>query len=200
MAEKDILFYISRGHDQMTAAGVLDPGATSGKFKEAELAEKACGYLREYLIENRGDMTYKVAYPERHGDGMHLWEHVEEINAYRNKYRTVSIDWHFNAGGGIGCECHIKSGNKYAKELAELILDEQKKIGREWHSYNGTMAAAIHYNDKLIFNQAGGPTLLFEAGYIDNKNDRKEFDTDRELRQIAEAVGKAMIRYYKMYN
>lgn len=200
MDKKEILFYLSRGHGQMTAVGVLDPGAVSGKFKEADLAEKACGYLREFLIANRGDMTYKVAYPEQHGVGMHVWEHVDEINAYRKKYRTVSIDWHFNAGKGIGCECCIDSNNKYSRKLAELILEEQKKIGRPWHSWDSKMSTAIHERDELVFLQAGGPVLLFEAGYVDNKTERKDFDTDRELREIAHAVGRALIRYWKLYN
>ena len=197
--KKDILFYISHGYLQPVGNGI-DPGAVSGKFREGEMAEECCGYLREFLIENRGDMTYKVAYPERHGDGMHLWEHVEEINAYRKKYRTVAFDWHFNAGGGIGCECWIDPANKYSRKLAELILEEQKKTGRPWHSWDGKMSTAIHESDDLIFLQAEGPVLLFEGGYVDNKTDRKDFDTSRELKKMAEAVGRAMIRYWEMYN
>lgn len=198
--KKDILFYLSHGHKQMTAAGILDPGAVSGKFVEADINQKACGYLREFLIENRGDMTYKVAYPERHGDGMHLWEHVEEINAYRKKYRTVPIDWHMDVGGGKGCHCAIDSNNKYSRKLAELILEEQAKIGRPWHAWDGKKSTAINERDELIFLQSDGPGVLFEGGYIDNKADRKDFDTDREIKEMAEAVGRAMIRYWKLYN
>lgn len=200
MDKKDILFYISRGHGQMTAAGIKDPGAVSGKFVEADLAEKCCGFLREYLIAKRGIMTYRVAYPERHGNGMHLQEHVNEINAYRKKYRTVAIDWHFNAGGGTGCECCIDSNNRYSKKLAELILTEQNKIGRPVHSWNGKLSNAIHVRDELIFLKADGPVLLFEAGYVDNAKDHTDFDNDEKLRKIAEAVGKALIKYYEMYN
>lgn len=197
--KKDLLIYISRGHDQMTNAGVVDPGAVSGKFVEAELAETACGYLREYLIANRGNLPFKVAYPERHGDGMHIYEHVNEIEAYRKKYRTVFFDWHFNAGGGTGCECHVKKGNKYSIELAELILEEQKKIGRPWHSWDGKMETAILERTDLLVMEASGPVLLFEAGYVDNKTDRKDFDTNKELKEIAYAVGRAFIRYAEKY-
>lgn len=198
--EKDILFYISYGHGQPTAAGIPDPGAVSGKFKELDINVKGCGYLREFLINNRGNRTYKVAYPERHGDSMHLREHVVEINAYRKKYRTVAFDWHMDAGGGIGCHCAIDSNNKYSRKLAELILEEQKAIGRPWHAWDGKMSSAIDVRDELIFLQAEGPVVLFEGGYIDNKTDRKDFDTDREIKEMAEAVGRAMIRYWDLYN
>ena len=198
--EKDILFYISYGHGQPTAAGIPDPGAVSGKFKELDINVKGCGYLREFLVNNRGNRTYKVAYPERHGDSMHLREHVVEINAYRKKYRTVAFDWHMDAGGGIGCHCAIDSNNKYSRKLAELILEEQKAIGRPWHAWDGKMSSAIDVRDELIFLQAEGPVVLFEGGYIDNKTDRKDFDTDREIKRMAEAVGRAMIRYWDLYN
>lgn len=192
---KEILFYFSRGHDQPTASGRKDPGAVSGKFVEADLVEVVTLEAREEAIRLRGDRKFKVAYPERHGDGMHIYEHKEEVEHYRLKYRTVSIDIHANAGGGIGCECHIPN-NKYSKQLAKFILEEMKDIGREWHSYNGTMAAAIHVNPKLLFLQIPGPTLLFEIGYVDNKTDRKDFDTDKELKEIGKAIARACIRYY----
>lgn len=195
MAEKDILFYLSRGHDQMTASGRRDPGAVSGKFVEADLVEVVTAAVRTELIKLRGKRKFKVAYPERHGEGMHIHEHAVEVKSYRLKYRTVSIDIHANAGGGIGCECHIPN-NKFSKKLATLILDEMHDIGREWHSWNGTIDAAIHVNPKLLFLQIPGPTLLFEIGYVDNPTDRKDFDTDAELQDIGKAIARACIRYY----
>ncbi len=179
----------------MTASGRRDPGAVSGKFVEADLVEIVTGEFREELLRLRGKREFKVAYPERHGEGMHIYEHKEEVQAYRLKYRTVSIDVHANAGGGIGCECHIPK-NTYSRRLAKFMLEEMKGIGREWHSYNGTMEAAIHVNPKLLFLQIPGPTLLFEIGYVDNKTDRKDFDTEAELKKIGKAMARACIRYY----
>ena len=199
MSEKPILFYISSGHDQNVGGGRKDPGAVSGNFIEADLARKCCNYLRTYLLNERMDKEYKVAYPERNKDGMQLYEHVAEINEYRKRFRTVSIDWHFNAGGGKGCECWIDKDNKYSYELAKMVLTDQKAIGRPWHSYNGKMGPAIHKDSMLQFLKAGGVVLLFEAGYVDGKEDRKDFDTDKELKEIAEALSKSLIRYYEKY-
>ena len=199
MAEKKpILLYITSGHRQMVAGGGRDPGAVSGSFIESEIALASCRQLRKFLIAERGDLSFKVAYPERDGDGMHLYEHLAEIEEYRKKYRVVVIDWHLNAGGGTGCECHINK-NKYARELAERILKDQKAIGRPWHSYDGKIGHAIHEREDLIILQGGCPSLLFEMGYVDNKTDRKDFDTDKEVKQIAEAVGKSLIWYCKKY-
>ena len=199
MAEKKpILLYLTSGHRQMVAGGGRDPGAVSGSFIESEIALASCRQLRSFLIAERGDLNFKVAYPERDGDGMHLGEHLADIAEYRKRYRVVVIDWHLNAGGGTGCECHINK-NKYARELAERILKDQKTIGRPWHSYDGKIGHAIHEREDLIILQGGCPSLLFEMGYVDNKTDRKDFDTDKEVKQIAESVGKSLIWYCKKY-
>lgn len=196
--KKPILLYLTSGHRQMVAGGGRDPGAVSGSFIESEIALTSCRQLRKFLIAERGDLSFKVAYPERDGDGMHLYEHLAEIKEYRKRYRVVVIDWHLNAGGGTGCECHINK-NKYAKELAEQILKDQKAIGRQWHSYDGEIGHAIHQREDLIILQGGCPSLLFEMGYVDNKTDRKDFDSDEEVKQIAEAVGKSLLWYCKKY-
>ena len=53
---------------------------------------------------------------------------------------------------------------------------------------------------RLIILQGGCPSLLFEMGYVDNKTDRKDFDTDAEVKRIAEAVGKSLLWYCAKYN
>ena len=193
--DKEILFYYSRGHGQDVGNGILDPGAVSGKYKEADLVEDVTLAARDETIRLRGERKFKVAYPERHGEGMHIYEHKDEVEHYRLKYRTVAIDIHANAGGGIGCECHVPD-NKYSKKLAQFIMEEMKGIGRKWHSWNGTMDAAIHVNPKLLFLQIPGPTLLFEIGYVDTKTDRKDFDTTKERQEIGKAIARACIKYY----
>lgn len=195
MAKKELLFYGSRGHDQFTASGVKDPGAVSGKFVEADLVRVVTDAWRDELLRLRGKRKFKVAYPERTKQGMHIWEHLNDVVKYRVKYRTVSIDIHANAGGGIGCECHIPN-NKYSKKLAVFIMEAMRKINRPWHSYNGSMDAAIHVNPKLQFLKIPGVTLLFEIGYVDNKTDRKGFDTDTELKEIGKAIAAACIEYF----
>ena len=187
--EKELLFYISHGHGTGN-----DRGAVSGKFVELELNETVCGYAREYAMDNRGDLPFKIAYPERHGDAMTLQEHIDEIAHYRLRYRTVLIDVHFNSDknkAGVGAEVWVKPNNRYAKEFAEMILDEQKKIGRP------SRGVKVNRNFKIM--QADGVVVLPEMGFVSTVKDRKDFDTEAELKEMGYALGKAMIRYAEVY-
>ena len=189
MASKELLFYISHGHGTGN-----DRGAVSGKFVELELNEAVCKYAREYALANRKNLQFKVAYPERHGDAMSLQEHIDEVAQYRLKYRTVLIDVHFNSnvgGNGVGVEVWVKPDNKYAKEFGEMILDEQKKIGRP--------SRGIKVNPAFKIMKADGVVVLPEMGFVSTVKDRKDFDTEAELKEIGYALGKAMIRYAEVY-
>ena len=128
MAKKPILFYLSAGH------GGSDPGAVSGKFVEADMARTVMEACRKELLAHKG-RTYKVAYPEKDGSGMSLAAHVYDMARYKAKgYRVVSVDAHFNAGGGDGDEVWVWKGtvtkSRLGKVLANLIIDELKKEGQ----------------------------------------------------------------------
>lgn len=194
--KRTILFYLSHGHRQWSGK-VRDMGAASGKFVEGVLTFKFTKYLNAYLLKKRGDKKYKVAYPEKSGKGFHLSKHMQDVVTYIKRYRVVAIDVHFNAGKGVGCECWIPKGNLYAKTLATYILREMVKLGRPLHG--GTMKAAIHEDRELMWSKLKGTPLLLEVGYVDNTTDRKDFDTDKEIKELAEGVGKACIKYYNKY-
>lgn len=186
MAEKELLFYLSHGHGTGN-----DRGAVSGKFVELELNKEVCKYAREYILEHRGKLKFKVAYPERTGKALTLAGHLADIVSYRLRYRTVFVDVHFNAGGGKGVEVFAKPKNKYATELAEYIIEEQVEIGRP--------SRGVKYNSNYIIMKAGGVVVLPELGFVDNKTDRKDFDTKAELKEIGYALGKALVRYAEVY-
>lgn len=184
---KPILFYISHGHG--TGA---DKGAASGKFVELELNKKVSEALREYLLETRGCDEYKATYPERKSGGFSLAMENAKKAYYNAKYRVVAIDIHFNAGGGKGAEIYCKD-TKYSKELGELIIGELKAIKRP------IRPNPVRGDNNYTFLKGKGTNVLLEVGFVDNKEDRKGFDTDKELKQIGVAIGKAMKKYYKKY-
>lgn len=191
MAKRTILFYLSFGHGQ---GG--DPGAVSGRFVEREIAEKMMDACYKYLLNYKG-RTYKVAYPEKDGQGRYLSTHAADTRKYKAKgYRVVSIDGHLNAGGGDGAEVWIKKGistkNRLGKVLAGYILDE---LGKEGQNSRGTKTTG----DLYWLNANVGVPVLVEFGFVDNKTDRKGFDTDKECRAYGEALAKALIRYWKKY-
>ena len=191
MAKKKLLFYISRGHDAKQPNGLIDKGAVSGKFVEADLAKDVADECYKYLLnyKNRG---FKVLYREKK-KGMNLWEHVQDILYYQKKYRTVFVDIHFNAGRGDGAEVFIqpepKLLNKLGAELANNVLKEFKKIGQN--------SRGIKTGDFMVTNIKKGVNIIVECGFVDNKTDRKGFDTLKERKAYGRAIAKACVSYYK---
>lgn len=89
-----ILFYLSHGHGSGN-----DKGAASGKFVELDLTRKVTKACYDYLLKTPSSQrTWRVDYGERNVSGYTLAEQASKITAYQSKYRTVSVDIHFNAG------------------------------------------------------------------------------------------------------
>ncbi|MCI8610013.1 MAG: N-acetylmuramoyl-L-alanine amidase [Firmicutes bacterium] len=199
MTKKPILFYLSFGHGQGRTSSRPkggDPGAVSGSFVERDIAEKMMRACYEHLLKH-SNRTYKVAFPERDGNGRNLSEHAADTATYRKKgYRVVSIDGHLNAGGGDGAEVWVKKGpsekNRLGKVLAGYILEELKGIGQNSRGIKTT-------SDLYWLNANVGIPVLVEFGFVDNKTDRKGFDTDKECKAYGQALAKAFIRYWEKY-
>lgn len=122
---KLILFYISHGYG---ANG--DPGEVSGRFIERDLNAKVARACDAYLFKNRGKKKYKITYPERKmgKSGLSLlWDNLK-TRYYNRRFRVVSVDIHFNAGGGNGMECYCKD-TSYSKMLGRFIANEFAQIG-----------------------------------------------------------------------
>lgn len=120
-----------------------------------------------------------------------LWDNLK-TRYYNRRFRVVSVDIHFNAGGGNGMECYCKD-TSYSKMLGRFIANEFAQIGQEYHG-NPIKGSR---NFKFLKNK--GTSVLIECGFLDSVFDRKDFDTDKELKVYGEAIGKALIRYYDRY-
>lgn len=190
---KPILFFISHGHGTGT-----DRGAVSGKFVELELNKKVAMYCYKYMMKTpKAERKWRVDYTERNASGYSLVAQAGKIVDYQSRYRTVAIDIHFNAGGGDGAEVWITSKNGERKRLGEKlgnkILSEFKEAGQNSRGVKTT-------NDLYFVNNPNkGVAVLVECGFIDNKTDRKGFDTEKELKAYGEAIGKALVWYANRY-
>ncbi len=196
MAAKPILMYLSYGH----WIGV-DPGAVSGRFVEAKMAYRymtAC-YKELFVLRRKYGYNYKIAFPEKSGRGMSLRNHVNDIRRYRKKYRVVAVDGHLNAGKGRGAEVLINPKDKYEQYLGECVLKELRKLGFDYHSYDGKISSAIKKDGSFTFLRAGGVNMILEPGFLDNPQDRKKFNTDKKLEALGKAVARGMVNYYKKY-
>ena len=189
MAKKPIIFYLSHGHGSGS-----DKGAASGRFIELELARKVTKACYDYLLKQpKQKRSWRVTYKERLVSGYTLAHQAEQIRSLQNDYRTVSVDIHFNAGGGDGAEVWVtnKSGERktLGADLGSSILSNLKKIGQN--------SRGVKYSNDLYFinTPAKGVSVLVECGFVDNVVDRKGFDTDKELQAYGQAIAKALIRY-----
>jgi N-acetylmuramoyl-L-alanine amidase len=185
--KKDIILFLSHGHGSGS-----DKGAASGKFVELELTRKVTQAAYDYILK-QPSRSYKVDYSERKVSGYTLAEQAQKIKDYQSKYRTVSVDIHFNAGGGDGAEVWVPKANAERKKLGEEIgkdvLANFAKIGQN--------SRGIKYSDDLYFlkHPETGVAILVECGFLDNVTDRKGFDTDAKLKAYGEAIAKALIKY-----
>ncbi|NCE98409.1 N-acetylmuramoyl-L-alanine amidase [Emergencia sp. 1XD21-10] len=189
MAKKPIILFLSHGH-----GSGADKGAVNGKFVELELAKKVTKACYDYLMKTPSDKrAWKVDYSERKVSGYTLAEQGRKIQSYQGRYRTVSVDIHFNAGGGDGAEVWVtnKSGDRktLGTELGNSILANLKKIGQN--------SRGVKYSNDLYFinTPPKGVSVLVECGFVDNIVDRKGFDTDKELKSYGQAIAKALIKY-----
>lgn len=201
MAKRPILFYLSHGH-----GSGADKGAVSGKFIELDLTRKVTQACYSYLLKTPSSKrTWRVNYSERKVSGYSLAEQGAKIKAYQDRYRTVAVDIHFNAGGGDGAEIWVtgKTGerNRLGTELGKMILTELKAVGQNVHSATGTIASGVKKSNDLYFvtTPNKGVAVIVECGFLDNKTDRKGFDTDKELTAYGQAIAKALVRYVEKY-
>ncbi|MCI8608970.1 MAG: N-acetylmuramoyl-L-alanine amidase [Firmicutes bacterium] len=193
MAKKPILFFISHGHGSGN-----DKGAVSDGFVELELTRTVAKACYDYLMQTPpSKRTWKIDYSERKVSGYTLAGQAQKILSYQDKYRTVSVDIHFNAGGGDGVEVWVpkKAGTRrtLGAKLAQWIIDEFKKCNQN--------SRGVKYSDDLYFLKQPnkGIAVLVECGFLDNKTDRKNFDTLKEQQAYGQAIAKALIQYAEKY-
>ena len=191
MASKPILFFISHGHGDGA-----DKGAVSGKFVELELTKKVAAACYAQLLETPASKrNWKVDYSERKVNGYSLAEQQKKVERYQDKYRTVCVDIHFNAGHGDGAEVWVTATNGTRKtmgtQLAGYVLDEFKKIGQNSRGvkYSNDLYVLTHPNK--------GISVIVECGFLDNAVDRKLFDTDKKLKKMGVAIANALETYGK---
>lgn len=198
---KPILLYLSHGH-----GSGADKGAVSRKFVELDLTRKVTKACYEYLLKQpQSKRKWRVTYKERLVNGFSLAEQAAQIKGYQKKFRTVSVDIHFNAGGGDGAEVWVTgkwgTRKRLGTDLGKMILTKIKAIGQNMHSASGTIASGVKYSNDLDFLKTPnkGVAVIVECGFLDNKTDRKGFDTDKELKAYGEAIAKALIQYAEKY-
>lgn len=172
--------FIGVGH------GGNDPGAVCDGFKEANMNLTTAKYTKEELLRHKVDV--KMSREKEENDK--LADEIKECNAFKP---TLAVDIHVNAGGGDGFEVFYYSGGGTSKVLAENINNEVVAIGQNSRGLKTKLAS----NGKDFFGfvrDTKCPAVICEGFFIDNAKDRKDFDTDAELKRLGIAYAKGILK------
>lgn len=101
--------------------------------------------------------------------------------------------------GGSGMTMLVP-GNRYIKDTA--MLDNSKKLGKAILKYAVNETGAANrgtYTDNLMsgFNWSKVPVVLFEMGFMTNKDDEAKLNDAEYQNKIAEGILKGIMEYYR---
>ena len=160
-----------------------DPGAISGKFKEAELVTQFRNAVAYYL--RKEGVQYKT-------DGVGTSN--ENLNAALKliKGSSVAVEFHMNAATSKqanGVETiALPKDKKLAQELSTAVADA---FGSRLRGDNGWIDQSQSARGKLGFISNGG--LIVELGFI--SNDEELFQFNARYWTAAKAVAKILVSY-----
>ena len=169
--------YIGVGH------GGADPGAVAQGFRESDLALRVSLHcdkaLRDIGIITMISRISDISFPAA--------QKVPQANAFNP---DVSIDIHFNAGGGRGCESFHKPGNANEIRLSNILCRHVSALGlsnRGAKPSQGSFSFGMVLSIRAVAN-------LFECAFVDSA-DKQFFDTDEKLQSIGVAIAKGICEY-----
>lgn len=158
--------FISSGHS------ANDPGAVKYVVERDEVW-KIANYVAEILNNKYLGVT---AYRDAWRDGWR--DTVDKANRYDCDY---FFEFHENAGGGDGAECiiHNSSNQWMANEIERAFTD----VGQNWRrTIIDPTFWVLKYTDM--------PAMIVECAFVDNWNDIKDWDDDKEKYKMAESLAK----------
>ncbi len=111
----------------------------------------------------------------------------DEVNLINSTKADITINIHYNAGGGDGFEGYYYTSNAKAKQLLECIEIEVKAFGQNSRGLkSGNHLAVIKKTTPL--------SVLVEGAFIDS-NDRFIVDTIEEQKKLGQAYAKGILKY-----
>lgn len=173
------LIYWDAGHEY----NGKDSGAIGNGLKEGNLCVKVVNYGYKHLKENYVCDQYK----DISNDSLNT------ITARSNKLGSdLFISVHFNAykpNVGDGYEALVY--NSKSKSLGTTFEKHVKAVGQN--------SRGVKYRDDLaVLRDTKCKAILNEIAFIDTKKDIKDWDEDKELKKMGEALAKAAAEYLKL--
>ena len=179
---------VSIGHGK-SAKGGYDSGALGGGYQEFKIAREIGKYIGE--VFKGYDCKVDVI---NYDATLYLTDRIAHVN--KHGY-DLAMEIHLNASGGTGSEVYYKHKSATGKKLAGAI---SKSIANTF--------GIRDRGAKVKINPANGTdyfgfvrsckceSLLIETVFIDTASDRKHVETAAGQRQCAEAIVKAIAKFY----
>ncbi len=172
-----VKIYVDAGHGyNNTGNGVYDSGATSGGYREAELAAELAGMIASRLEAQGVDVFLND------DGGPYYYRHAEarELGCY------MIISVHFNAGGGTGSLSLIHSYNASKWSSAVQNVVHPGLIAGVGLSDRGKQTQAVAVLAGTL------PAVMLETCFIDNSSDMSTYFSRKET--VANEVTAAILK------
>lgn len=166
--------------------GGSDSGACANGYKEKNMTLTIGLACREYLQAN----GVKVGMSRTKDENDDINERIHECNAFNP---DIAIDIHINSGGGNGFESYYHYKGGLSKTLSQNCEREVMKLGQ--NSRGCKIKKNSSGTDYYAFiRETKCPAVINELGFIDNKEDLKDFDEESELKEFGYAYARGCLK------
>lgn len=119
------------------------------------------------------NIPYHILVPEN--EDISLKERVKRVQDIYKKDKNIwLLSIHANAGGGTGIEAFTTIGKTKSDEFAEIILTNvESDLSEMKMRFDKSDGDKDKESDFYIIKNVSCPAVLYEAGFMDNKNDYK---------------------------
>ena len=181
MAKK--LVFLGVGH------GGKDPGAVANGMEEADINLNIAFACRDELVRN--GVEVKMSRISDEDDP--LPEEIQECNAYNP---DLAVDIHTNSatGNADGFEVYHTIYGGTGKTLAENINAEVIAAGQNSRGVKTRKSETTGKDYYGFIRQTSCPAVICEIGFIDNKNDLKDFDEQAEQIKFGKAYAHGILK------
>lgn len=122
---------------------------------------------------------------------------VEEIQEANNFKPTIAIEVHNNAGGGDGWEAYRQT-NGYSSQSLKLAQCIEKRVKESGQKSRGIKTRLNKQGTDYYgwCRQVKAPAILAEGFFVDNLNDSKDYDTNKEQKSYGIVYAKGILDYF----
>lgn len=165
-------------------AGHTESGAGSGAIgfiNESTETRRVVNLVRHYL-RGKGHTVIVANVDKANSQYEYLREVVKLANEHADADIFLSV--HFNAGGGVGCECYTYKGKKLPAAVG--ICEELSKYG---FKDRGVKDGSPLY----VISKTKMPAVLAEVCFVDNKKDCNLYKSVT-VNRVAQAITRGIIK------